>query len=58
LKLKKAPGATPKITSEAKADLAEKKKDEKGFASYGSIQKFLWETYQVQLSYSQTVWKK
>lgn len=52
LQLKKAKGATPKITSEAKADLAEKLKDEKAFASYGEIQEFLREKHQVELSYS------
>jgi transposase len=52
LQLKKAKGATRKITSEAKADLAEKLKDEKGFASYGEIQEFLREKHQVELSYS------
>ncbi|MGI8494139.1 MAG: helix-turn-helix domain-containing protein [Pyrinomonadaceae bacterium] len=52
LKLKKAKGAAPKVTAQAKAELAEKLKDEKGFASYGEIQEYLRETHQVELSYS------
>ena len=43
LQLKKAKGAVPKMTAEAKKDLLENLANEKGFASYGEIQAFLWD---------------
>jgi transposase len=52
LQLKKAKGAVPKMTAEAKKDLVEHLGNEKGFSSYGEIQAFLWENHQIQLSYS------
>jgi transposase len=52
LQLKKAKGKPPKMTGTAKADLAEKLADEKGFGSYGEIRSYLLEKHEVELSYS------
>ncbi len=52
LKLNKAKGKPPKMTLRAKAAMAEKLTDEKGFGSYGEIQAYLLEEHQVELSYS------
>ena len=43
LQLKKAKGAPPKMTAEAKKDLLENLGNEQGFSSYGEIQVFLWD---------------
>lgn len=52
LKLNKAKGKPPKMTLRAKAAMAEKLTDQKGFGSYGEIQAYLLEEHQVELSYS------
>jgi len=52
LTVKKASGQPPKMTVEAKADLAEKLADAKGFGSYGEIRAYLLAEHQVELSYS------
>jgi len=52
LQLKKASGQPPKMTVAAKAALAEKLTDEKGFGSYSEIRAYLLAEHQVELSYS------
>jgi transposase len=52
LKLNKAKGKPPKMTLRAKAAMAEKLTDEKGFGSDGEIQAYLLAEHQVELSYS------
>jgi len=52
LKLNKAKGKPPKMTLRAKAAMAEKLTDEKGFGSYGEIKAYLLAEHQVELSYS------
>lgn len=57
LEVKKAPGKTSKISSEALIKLEEELKNTEGFSSYGEIQQWLEANYQIKVAYH-TIYKK